>query len=92
MPRVTFVDLIRSLEAPGGTTILQCALDMDIKISHVCGGDGACGTCRIEIVEGADQLTPPTMDEIVKEIEEPYRLSCQAKLMGDVNVKIAKIE
>lgn len=92
MPRVTFVDLIRSMEAPAGKTILQCALDMGITISHVCGGDGACGTCRIEIVEGADQVTPPTIDEIVKEIEEPHRLSCQTKVLGDVKVKIAKIE
>lgn len=92
MPRVMFVDLLRSMEAPGGKTILQCALDMGIQISHVCGGDGACGTCRIEIVEGADHVTPPTMDEVVKEIEDPYRLSCQAKLIGDVKVKIAKIE
>ena len=92
MPRVTFVDLIRSMEAPQGKTILQCALDMGILISHVCGGDGACGTCRIEIVEGADQVTEPTIDEVVKEIEEPYRLSCQTRLIGDVTVKIAKIE
>ena len=43
-------------------------------------------------MSGWAQLTPPTPDETYKELEEPYRLSCQAKLVGDVIVKVAKIE
>jgi ferredoxin len=46
----------------------------------------------VEVVEGWDNLTPPTPDETYKELEPPYRLSCQAKLLGDVVVKVAKIE
>ena len=92
MPRVTFADQEKSAEYPAGRTVLSCALDMKVEISHVCGGDGACGTCRIEVVSGWAQLTPPTPDEKYKELEEPYRLSCQAKLVGDVIVKVAKIE
>jgi len=92
MPRVTFADEGKSAEFPAGKTVLTCALDMTVLISHVCGGDGACGTCRIEVVEGWDKLTPPTPDETYKELDPPYRLSCQAKLMGDVIVKVAKID
>jgi len=92
MPRVTFADEGKSAEFPAGKTVLTCALDMTVLISHVCGGDGACGTCRIEVVEGWDVLTPPTPDETYKELDPPYRLSCQAKLMGDVIVKVAKID
>jgi 2Fe-2S ferredoxin len=92
MPRLTFADEGKSAECPAGKTVLSCAEAMGVKISHVCGGDGACGTCRIEVVEGWNQLTPPTPDETYKELEEPHRLSCQAKLLGDVIVKVAKIE
>jgi uncharacterized 2Fe-2S/4Fe-4S cluster protein (DUF4445 family) len=92
MPRVTFADEGKSADFPAGRTVLSCALDMSVAISHVCGGDGACGTCRIEVVDGWVRLTPPTPDETYKEIEEPHRLSCQAKLVGDVIVKVAKIE
>ena len=92
MPRVTFEDEGKAAEYPAGKTILSCALDMNVRISHVCGGDGACGTCRIEMVDGWDNVTPPTPDETYKEIEAPHRLSCQAKLIGDVIVKVAKIE
>jgi ferredoxin len=44
------------------------------------------------VVAGWDNLTPPTPDETYKELEAPHRLSCQAKLTGDVIVKVAKIE
>lgn len=92
MPRVTFEDEGKAAEYPAGKTLLSCALDMAVRISHVCGGDGACGTCRVEVVAGWDNLTPPTPDETYKELEAPHRLSCQAKLTGDVIVKVAKIE
>ncbi len=92
MPRVTFADQQKTGEFPAGKTLLSAALDLGVVISHVCGGDGACGTCRVEVVEGGDHLTAPTPDETYKEIEEPHRLSCQSKLVGDVIVKVAKIE
>ena len=92
MPRVIFVDEGKSAEFPAGKTLLSAALEMEIRISHVCGGDGACGTCRVEVIDGWDSLTPPTPDETYKELEPPHRLSCQSKLIGDVLVKVAKIE
>ena len=92
MPRVTFADAGKSADFPAGRTILSCAGDMGVQVSHVCGGDGACGTCRIEVVEGWNNLTPPTPDETYKELEAPHRLSCQSKLVADVVVKVAKIE
>ena len=92
MPRVTFEDEGKQGEFAGGKTLLSCAEQMGVRVSHVCGGDGACGTCRIAVVAGWESLTPPTPDETYKELEPPYRLSCQAKLLGDVIVKVAKIE
>lgn len=92
MPRVTFEDESKSGEFPAGKTMLSIAGELGVKVSQVCGGDGACGTCRIEICQGWQNLTPPTPDETYKELEAPYRLSCQAKLAGDVVVKVAKIE
>ena len=93
MPRVTFEDQGKAAEFPQGRTLLSCALELGVTISHVCGGDGACGTCRIAVPASVwNMLTPPTPDETYKELEPPYRLSCQAKLIGDVVVKVAKVE
>jgi len=92
MPRVIFADAGKAAEVPTGKTLLSCAIDMGVTISHVCGGDGACGTCRVEVIEGWANISQPTPDETYKEIEPPYRLSCQCKLLGDIVVKVARIE
>ena len=92
MPCVTFADQEKTGEFPAGKTLLSAALELGVAISHVCGGDGACGTCRVEVLQGWANLTPPTPDETYKELEEPHRLSCQAKLVDDVIVNVAKIE
>lgn len=92
MPRVTFEDAQKSGDFPSGKTLLSIAGELGVKVSQVCGGDGACGTCRIEVVNGWESLSPPTPDETYKELDPPYRLSCQSKLLGDVVVRVAKIE
>lgn len=92
MPRITIIDADHSAEFESGKILLQCVNAMKVKIGQVCGGDGACGTCRIEVVSGWENLSPQTPDETYKELEPPYRLSCQAKLLGDVAFRIAKIE
>jgi ferredoxin len=92
MPKVLYIDEGKIGEFAEGKVLLHATNEMGIRISQICGGDGACGTCRVEIVQGWDNLTPPTPDEIYKELDPPYRLSCQAKLKGDVVVKVAKIE
>lgn len=92
MPKLTFQDAGISAEFESGARLLICANTMGVRVSQVCGGDGACGTCRIEVIEGWQNLSPPTPDEVYKELEEPHRLSCQARLLGDVIVKVAKIE
>lgn len=92
MPKVTFADHGKESVDAGDRTLLQVALGLGIDVSHVCGGDGACGTCRIAVLDGWERLTPQTPDEIYKEMEPPYRLSCQCKLRGDVVVNVARIE
>ena len=50
----------------------------------------SCGTCRVEVIAGADALVPPDDDEQdVLEIfgdEGPVRLCCQLELAKDTEV------
>ena len=51
-----------------------------------CRGNGLCGTCVMEIVEGLENLSPKTLREHFKLKGKPtsYRLSCQCQVLGDV--------
>ena len=53
-----------------------------------CGGNGQCGTCIVEIEEGAENLSPKTPFELRKLKKKPdsYRLACQALVNGPVSV------
>lgn len=60
---------------------------------HACGKKGRCTTCKIIVVEGADQLSPIEETEQLLfdagKLQLGERVACQAKLLGDVKVRVA---
>ena len=75
----------------GDETILTASLRNDIQHLHACGGLGMCSTCRVEIIEGEDNLSPKSKSEqnLSEKLELPnnIRLACQTKIKGDVKLK-----
>jgi 2Fe-2S ferredoxin len=92
MPSVTFQPSGICKEIPIGTSILDAADTMGVELRHDCGGFATCSTCRIIVVEGMAHLTEIDLDEenMLEEaaLSSPYRLSCQAKIRGDLIVRI----
>lgn len=54
---------------------------------HACGGKGRCTTCRMIVVKGIDNLSPPTDFEQkvinLGKLAENERLACQCKLLKE---------
>jgi 2Fe-2S ferredoxin len=91
MPTIVFVNEGKAGVFPEGTTVLQAALDLGVKISHVCGGNGTCSTCRVEVVVGGENLTPINPQEVAYTLGDGRRLGCQARLEGNVGVRVLMI-
>ncbi|AGY57304.1 2Fe-2S iron-sulfur cluster-binding protein [Gloeobacter kilaueensis] len=55
-----------------------------------CGGVGQCGTCVVEILTGAEQLSERTAVEEQKLRNKPvsYRLACQTVVSGELGVRV----
>ena len=71
---------------PEGTPLGEALLDMDVDIRTPCGGKGTCGKCRIQASGG---LSQPTAQEERMVADTPgFRLACQAKLLGDTQVRL----
>jgi ferredoxin len=96
MPRVVFEcpDLPRlEVEAPGGTALIDLCDERNAGIPFSCRS-ASCGTCRIDVLEGADLLEPPQDEELdVLDIfgDDPKRrrLACQSRLReGDGVVRV----
>ena len=94
MPRITFVHSEgKSGEVPENVSVLEAAELLGFPLEHDCGGNASCSTCRVEVMVGAENLSEIDFDEqdlLDREaLTEPYhRLSCQAKIFGDVMVQV----
>jgi uncharacterized 2Fe-2S/4Fe-4S cluster protein (DUF4445 family) len=78
---VTFTPLGKSATAKPNETILDVARRAAAPIGNSCGGIGVCGRCGIRVVDGAENLTPPTRFEL-----GDRRLACQAVVLGDCTI------
>ena len=94
MPRITFVHSEgKSGEVPEDVSVLEAAELLGFPLEHDCGGNASCSTCRVEVMVGAENLSEIDFDEqdlLDREAltESYHRLSCQAKISGDVMVQV----
>ncbi|HET9844553.1 MAG TPA: 2Fe-2S iron-sulfur cluster-binding protein [Nitrospira sp.] len=94
MPLVTFLHPHgKSGTVPVNTTLLDAAKELGFPLNHDCGGNASCTTCRVEVQSGSDHLSEIDFEEqdlLDREaLSEPWhRLGCQAKVLGDVVVKV----
>jgi ferredoxin len=90
MPHVRFEPLRKEQEIRAGATILAAANRCQAPIAQSCSGDGACGWCRVVVLEGMEHLAPPgeleqrLMKE--KEFKSNERAACLARVQGDVAI------
>jgi uncharacterized 2Fe-2S/4Fe-4S cluster protein (DUF4445 family) len=85
-----------------GTPVLAAARELGVDIDSICGGRARCGRCQVEAVEGSfakenivsspDHLTDMgEAEEYCLErgrLQAGNRLSCQAKILGDVRIDV----
>jgi ferredoxin len=59
------------------------------KITGNCGGAGICGTCAVKVLEGANNMNPPSKNEqnTLRGKPADFRLSCCARVTGNISVK-----
>jgi ferredoxin len=82
----------QALPGARGRRLLDVVLDGGIDHRHICGGHGFCTSCRVEVLEGADHLSPVSWLE--RERLGPdagrLRLACQTIVLGDVSVRVPR--
>lgn len=97
MPKVIFLPSEVEVETSPGKSLLDVALDNNIKIDHNCGGNCACSTCHVIVEKGFESLGNMSEDEedMLDEAEglsETSRLACQCQVGSDLVVRIPVAE
>lgn len=105
MPTVSIKNENKSFEVAEDSIIFNALEEQNHELPHGCLA-GSCGACRVVITKGAENLSEPsaieqnTIDAIkvnYQRIHGPdyladktLRLSCRAKVKGDIEIEILK--
>ena len=79
----------KTLEVEQGSSVLSTLSANGVYLSSACGGKGSCGQCKCQITEGGGEILDSEKPHFTrKQIKENYRLGCQAKVKGDLSIKV----
>lgn len=80
----------RRAEIHPGMSLLHAAQVTGVELISLCGGIGACDSCKVRLVKG--KLSQPSLEEEAiftpEELAAGYRLACQATPLSDVTIDI----
>ena len=78
------------IDANPGDNLLELARRANVAIDAPCSGNGSCGKCRVQLLEG-ELETIPSRHISEEEFSQGWRLSCNCKVVGDVTVLVPDI-
>lgn len=102
MPTVSISGTDKVFHVSENSILYNALADQGLDLPHGCLA-GSCGACRMDVIKGSENLAPPsaieknTLESIVSELSATQgaekvsqmnlRLSCRAKVLGDVVIK-----
>ena len=105
MPKVAFVNEKTEIEVPAGSNLRDEARKAGIQVNDGisrylnCFGNGFCGTCRVLVKKGMENLSPKGTIERLNLAAHPatmlarighedeMRLACQVRVNGDCTIE-----
>jgi Na+-transporting NADH:ubiquinone oxidoreductase subunit F len=72
-----------------GTNLLTALSAEKIFLPSACGGKGSCAMCKCQVFEGGGDILPSERTHISRsEAKEHWRLACQVKVRGAMQVQV----
>jgi uncharacterized 2Fe-2S/4Fe-4S cluster protein (DUF4445 family) len=71
-------------------SLLACARQLGIGISSICGGEGTCHSCKLQVLSGTVSKPTPNEHEAFtsQELKDGWRLACQAYPTSDCKIAV----
>ena len=86
---VTFLPDNKQVEVDKNVTLLAAAAQAGVIINSLCGGDGLCGECQLQVISGKAMADKNAISFFSKdEIEHGYVLACRTKVEDNLVVLI----
>lgn len=92
--KVKFLPQNIELEIKPNQSVMNLAHENNLPIHSVCNGMPSCSECRIKLVEGEYNVTPPSRKELnligTGYFIDQRRLACQIYCFGDITVDLSE--
>ena len=75
------------VSAAAGENLLKVARRAGIAVNAPCSGNGSCGKCLVQLVEG-DLDSPKSFYISDTDYAEGWRLACLSRVAGDATVRL----
>ena len=84
---VTFRPYGLSVEVEEGQSLSEAARKADVFITNLCGGEGVCGQCKVQVKSGDYSLTDPSRGLLsASELKSGFVLACQTTVHDHMDV------
>lgn len=72
-----------------GGSLLSTLAEQNIFLPSACGGKGSCGQCKCRVTKGGGSILPTETGFFTRQqIADKWRLGCQTKVNGDIDIAI----
>ncbi len=72
-----------------GSSLLSVLANESVFLPSACGGGGTCAMCKCQVLSGGGDILPTELNHISrKDAADKWRLACQVKVRGDMDIKV----
>jgi uncharacterized 2Fe-2S/4Fe-4S cluster protein (DUF4445 family) len=87
--KVLFLPDQKEVEVEEGTSLFQAAEKAGVYLNSLCGGEGVCGKCRVQLTKGNLKADKNSIAFFTKdEIKNGYVLACQSIVRDSLEVMV----
>jgi len=87
--KVTFLPDRKEVEVEEGVTLFEAAEKAGVYLNSLCGGEGVCGKCRVQVTKGKAKADNRSLGFLSREeVQNGYVLACQTRVEDDLEVVI----
>jgi len=87
--KVMFLPDQREAEVDEGTSLFEAAEKVGVYLNSLCGGEGVCGKCRVQVTKGNAKVDEHSIAFFSREeIRNGYVLACQTQVKDNLEVVI----
>jgi uncharacterized 2Fe-2S/4Fe-4S cluster protein (DUF4445 family) len=88
--QIEFEPLGRRIPCTEKVSVLDCARQSNIGLASICGGQGTCKACKIQILKGlVSDMTPVETETFTEsQIKAGWRLACRVFPKSDLTVNV----